>query len=818
MAEIYKSQTDFSGGEISPRLSGRSDSERYQTGLDKCDNFTVTPQGSLLMRDGSKYIGQASSSEDVRLIPFQRANKEDYVVEISAPIAPDAGQLRVWTREGQVDFTNVKNNLIQNGKFTNGADGLDAWDTDGNWWNRLVPVYGKSNLKHRGARPNVVWDGWAELTSVAYTADGDDSEYRRSTSIIRQKFAVPAGVTEMELKFTSKRLVIRVEQGYVTNNTVDERFHTKWHVGTTTGSRYVNYEYSVGTAEGLKDLHNTVYIEDEGSDPSIPLEQAPDYEGLGVKTVLIDTTGLTEIWLQFESRVQYKTQTSNFNRGYFLDGIAVGEISLVDTNIIEDGIFEVDHPWLQEDLAGIQYAHETAVERVILASSSQAPQEIRLDDITGQWDFAPVPIISEPPEWGPDNYPAVVEIFQSRLWFASLKDDLARVWASKVGLLDDFGTSDPLVDSDAIDIKVAARGVIQWMRGMSSTLLLGTDEGEHFVTSSTGAISPLDVHVNPASNNGSAFIQAEPVSDEVLYISNDRRKLRAISFTDDRKNWTSIDLTFPAEHISLEKIKRVINLKNPNYQLALLLDNGGWIQCTYNRGTQTLAWHSHSSTPDKVKSITGVTSNDGSILWLAIQRSVEIDSVLVNRINLEIVEAQNVYRVNMDSWVSRVANDPDGIIEDNGEYFAVGLEHLDGREVFLSEDGGNAGLHTVENGRIQVSSALVKEAIIGLIFTATAKLLPVEAGNPNDSIQSAKQRRVDLTLRLVDSAIPRVNGVLPPVRGGASIMDDKEPNLTDDIKYLVTKWGRGSSIEITQELPYRTEIVAVFGKTKTNRM
>ncbi len=56
MPNVSLIQSDFSAGEISPRLRGKTDSREYQSGLAFCENFEVTPQGSLEMRGGTEFI------------------------------------------------------------------------------------------------------------------------------------------------------------------------------------------------------------------------------------------------------------------------------------------------------------------------------------------------------------------------------------------------------------------------------------------------------------------------------------------------------------------------------------------------------------------------------------------------------------------------------------------------------------------------------------------------------------------------------------------------------------------------------------------
>ena len=47
MASTRVLQRSFAGGEISPEMMGRIDDVKYQTGLSRCRNFIVKPQGAV---------------------------------------------------------------------------------------------------------------------------------------------------------------------------------------------------------------------------------------------------------------------------------------------------------------------------------------------------------------------------------------------------------------------------------------------------------------------------------------------------------------------------------------------------------------------------------------------------------------------------------------------------------------------------------------------------------------------------------------------------------------------------------------------------
>ncbi len=63
-------QTSFLGGEWATEVQGRSDTEAYKTGLNKCVNYYPVEQGSLLRRQGFKYIGHTLGGNPARLVGF----------------------------------------------------------------------------------------------------------------------------------------------------------------------------------------------------------------------------------------------------------------------------------------------------------------------------------------------------------------------------------------------------------------------------------------------------------------------------------------------------------------------------------------------------------------------------------------------------------------------------------------------------------------------------------------------------------------------------------------------------------------------------
>lgn len=80
---MSKSYTrSFGGGEISPKLLGRLDLAKFQTGLQRCLNFLVTPQGPAENRPGFQYVGRARHlGSQAVLIPFTYNSAQSFAIE-----------------------------------------------------------------------------------------------------------------------------------------------------------------------------------------------------------------------------------------------------------------------------------------------------------------------------------------------------------------------------------------------------------------------------------------------------------------------------------------------------------------------------------------------------------------------------------------------------------------------------------------------------------------------------------------------------------------------------------------------------------------
>lgn len=82
MAKESAIQNSFNAGELTPRVEGRTDYDKYRSGCQILENFIPSVNGSLDKRPGTRYVAEVKDSNDTTiLIPFEFSTEQAYVLE-----------------------------------------------------------------------------------------------------------------------------------------------------------------------------------------------------------------------------------------------------------------------------------------------------------------------------------------------------------------------------------------------------------------------------------------------------------------------------------------------------------------------------------------------------------------------------------------------------------------------------------------------------------------------------------------------------------------------------------------------------------------
>jgi hypothetical protein len=83
MARVAAQISNFTAGELSPRLDGRNDLAKYSAGCATVENMVIYPHGAAARRPGTTFIAEVkSSAAKTRIIPFEFSTTQTYILEL----------------------------------------------------------------------------------------------------------------------------------------------------------------------------------------------------------------------------------------------------------------------------------------------------------------------------------------------------------------------------------------------------------------------------------------------------------------------------------------------------------------------------------------------------------------------------------------------------------------------------------------------------------------------------------------------------------------------------------------------------------------
>ncbi len=441
-------------------------------------------------------------------------------------------------------------------------------------------------------------------------------------------------------------------------------------------------------------------------------------------------------------------------------------------------------PWSEDQYADIHVVTDAAFDRMMLFHPRVAPYELILDADAATWTFGAITFtLPTPAPWGDGVFPATAELYQGRLVVAGISGKPNTIIASKAGEPYDFTFGSN--DDDAWSLNLSTKGAVRWLRG-HRVLLAGTDRGEHAVIAQGGRVTPTNFEVRPESAFGSAGVQAIQVGDLALYVSTDRRKIRALSYNLEENGWQSRDLSWTGEHLTKGMLSELHFAQGSNDCIIAVLYSGEVVCWTFNREEGVVApWRVPFG--GTVLSACVCEGAGSPRTWLLVQR---VGTVCLEEWDRSLADDA----VLLDSWVSAEPFDEK----------VLGLEHLEGLSVTPILDGEVQAPRVVEGGMISLDR-VGTEAKVGLYQRRTARRFPI-VGVP-------KARAVRTLIQVNDSALPVVNGDRVGFdRGGTTSMNVAEPRATGAFQVRALGWDAGAVITIEQDIPIRTEILAVYGE------
>jgi hypothetical protein len=798
MARVSTIVTNFQSGELSPRLEGRIDLQKYQSGAQTLENMVVYPQGGATRRPGTYYAGTSKDGGKVRLINFEYSDEQAYVMEFGANYIrffKDGGILT----EATTDITAITK--ADPAVVTASAHGLSDGDrvyisgivgmtelnnrefTVANKTTNTFELSGEESSSHTTYTSGGKVGNIVEVTTTYSATDIFELNHVQSadTVYLAHKDHEPAKLTRTTATSFTLTDVDFIDGPWLDENTTDTTMYASAATGsvTITASTSIFKSSDVGRMIRLREILE-INHDEWAANTSYANNATVRYDGHVYK----NTTG--------------STQTSGNTPPVHLTGTETyGDI---DWEYVHDTHGHVKITAYTSGTAVTADVHEDQYGNSTLPDSSVGSANANTRWSLGAFN-------------GDQGFPRAVAFYEERLYFAGTEGRPQTIFGSKTA---DFENMTPGTnDDDAINVTIASDqvNVIKHMiQGRFLQLL--TTSAEFTMSGGTGTqpVTPTNVNVLRETTFGSSDVRPIRAGSSTILIQKGQEKVKEITFNLDVDGLTGRDLTVLAEHLGRGGLTDMIWQQEPELILWFVHSDGRLIGLSYDPANNTVGWHKHTlGGTATVESITAIPSGAEDQVYLSVKRTIDGSTVrhicYMKTIDFDTIE---------DAFFVDSGLTYDG----SATTTITGLNHLEGETVQILADGSSHPDKTVSGGSVTLDRSSEK-VHIGYHYDSTVETLRIEAG-ADDGISQGKIKRIHgVTVRFLETVGadvgPDTNNLdTIQFRDSSMAMDEAVPLFTGDKEIAFPSgYDSDSRVVVQQTQPLPMTVLAVMRRSNT---
>ena len=812
MARVHPFQTNFTAGELTPKLAGQVDFKKYNNGVETMENLTVFPQGGCQRRSGSKFVCEAKdSSSSVRLIPFEFNITQAYVLELGN------NYIRFFKDNGQITETDKVITAITRANpavVTSASHGFSNGDHV--WINSVV---GMTRLNGRRFVVANQTTNTFELTGEnstsydTYTSGGTASKvYEIATTYTTAQI--------FEIQYTQSADVMYIVHPDHKPKKLSRTGHTSWTLTDVDFLRgpYLDANTSAttmtpsGTSGSVTitaststfvsgDIGRLIKIETGHakitgytSGTQVAATTTDNFTGTGGQTdwslgSWSSVLGYPRTVSFFEQRLVFGGSTSYPQTVWASESGLYEEFDAGDASAANAFIYTIAANrvnvirWLapSRDLIVGTVGGEFKVGRP--TGEPLKPDNVNIAQQTtfGGYTTAPIQI---------GNEILFVQRQQRKVRAFAYRFEDDAYLAPDMTLLAEHVTNTGIIDVDYAQEPDS----IYWAVRTDGTLLGMTYHREEDVIAwhrhifggsnkfTFNGASGVTDYLTDANNNGYVTLSSHGLStgDEVVYSAGGGTKIPELEEGETyyvyRRDANTLEFADTYDQAVDRTIRQIADGVGASHTLT---------------------------TKAKIKSVTSINQTVENQVWLVVER----------RINGAIVKYIEYLdnKLNMDCTLPALVN--------GGTTLVTGLNHLEGEEVQVLVGDAVFPNQTVSSGSITVTlpaNAAYKTIEIGLGYVSTIKTLKVEAGSQAGTAQGRKKRYNEVMVRLLKSVGITINGDQLPFRTSATPMGQDIPEFTGDKRVSNLGWDREGQIEIKQTQPLPMTVLGITGTMVTS--
>lgn len=807
MARVYEFKTNFTAGELDPKLRARTDVKFYYNGAAKMRNVFVFPQGGARRRDGLAFnsiVPLASTDIGTYAIaagtPRQvvSANGESFAIRfttqkkgrirqasfnVAAYTASGTYEARVYTNNAgspgvQVGVASDSQVITAIGKktftFPTNATELDAATA---YWLVFAKTAGTPNFT---------------VDTVANQASFASGQNNVITSIVdglpssadwKAEIMGATGVSEVKIipfvfSDTQRYLFVLYDRGarIYKNGAVVADITLPF---TSSEIRLVNSAQNLDTLLLFHADHETVKVQRAGSDANWTVgtweyTNIPQYAFGGVVYV----NGVDEVQnvdLALASSGTYSLVLA----GEQTVGITHTGTPATNATNIQNALNN-----LTITAGGITVVHAGSNQYTVTFGGGDGDKNwgtMEVKDNTSGGVFVSTTTPGSP--GGEDvwsdlrGWPVCGTFYQGRLWLAGSRDLPNRIWGSRPGLPLDFNTGKDL-DDYGIEAEALSDEVPYFYYIYGGTdLQFFSSTGEWFISkslSSTG-ITPNNFTLKKATSRGSEpGLSVFEIDGGTIFPQRKGKSLREFIYADTEQNYQSNSLSILSSHMLNSPksiaLRRATSTDDADYVLHVNGDGTMAVFCTL-RNQDINAWTLQIT--DGKFLAAGV---DDTTMYFGTERTIDGEPVRY-----------------IESFVPGLKCDCGFYNSDLVSPVTVvnGLDALEGREVEIVLDGNIQARQTVTGGSITFDREAEDSYQIGLPFPDVSdglgygyyiETLPPEVQLQNMATIVGKKKRIpEVTMRLEDTGEIKLNENRLSLRTyGSDLLDQTVAPYTGD--------------------------------------
>lgn len=818
MTRLLLSQTDFSTGELSPLVRGRSESDKYKSAVKTATNCYVAVQGPIVRRSGSRYIAKTKTDGNaVRLIRFKFSQSDAFVLEFGDQY------IRFYTLSAQVQSGGAPYEISS--PYTLSDIDKISYKQFGN------SIY----LSHGSYAPRVLTrvstTDW-RLTTLSLSPPPTYEAGETPSATV-----TPAATTGNSINFVASSAVFG--DGDIGRQIINmsDGESGKAVITSLSGSAFS----TTAVCDIVEDFTDTNAI--ASGDWKLDLSPISD--------ITLDTISTGSIVTIDADLPNSTTASATFKSGdvgkYIIVANGVIKITqVVSSSQVKGHILKAPDSsdetaiWtLEEETWSASRGYPRAVglvqERLCFGGTDEQPQTIWMSETgiftgfgRGAEDSASIEITLTSSEVNQIN------------WISSSRELIVGTAGAEVSI--SSGSSSGSITPSNISQRVPtyfgsdiqqpaeiAGDIIFIQQSGRSTLAFFFDF--NIDTYNAEDLNKLSEHLTEGGIKELAYSQ-EPQS-RIFAVTNSGNLLVATfersssvigwcKYTTDGIYENVVAIPESGEDKVYVVVKRTVNGTDVRYLEVFsdeqgVLDTDGFSDSylTYSSALPTPSYS--KANPCVVTSTShGLSNGDEVILKLITDEpeasretgktnfsslnscSFTVANVTTNTFELSGLDTSNYNDYNSSGELHKLVST------------ISGLSHLEGKTVQIKTDGASHPNKIVSSGSITLEQP-AGEVVVGLPYTTTIKTLNKQYDIGAGPMQGQRSRWTRPVLRLYRSTTPTVGSETQPPRSGSDFMDKKVPLFTGDIEYGPQEFDSEGALTFTVSSPLPLILLGIYG-------